>query len=53
MKDYWPEFAQNGKEEITVEILLSHQASEFRQSSSESLLNSEYNLCEGGEIFQR
>ncbi len=25
VKDYWPEFAQNGKEEITVETLLSHQ----------------------------
>lgn len=23
---YWPEFAQNGKEDITVEMLLSHQA---------------------------
>ena len=22
---YWPEFAQNGKEDITVEVLLSHQ----------------------------
>ena len=22
---YWPEFAQNGKENITVEMLLSHQ----------------------------
>ncbi len=25
VKDYWPEFAQNGKGEITVETLLSHQ----------------------------
>ncbi|KAL4219256.1 hypothetical protein ACF0H5_021838 [Mactra antiquata] len=24
--DYWPEFGQNGKENITVEMLLSHQA---------------------------
>jgi len=26
VKDYWPEFAANGKEKITVEQLLSHQA---------------------------
>ena len=24
--EYWPEFAANGKENITVEILISHQA---------------------------
>ena len=24
---YWPEFAQNGKEKITVKTLLSHQVS--------------------------
>nr|KAG5690854.1 hypothetical protein BaRGS_031206 [Batillaria attramentaria] len=26
VKDYWPEFAQNGKANVTVEMLLSHQA---------------------------
>jgi len=26
---YWPEFAQNGKANITVEMLLSHQVSKF------------------------
>ncbi|KAL3871009.1 hypothetical protein ACJMK2_039034 [Sinanodonta woodiana] len=26
VSDYWPEFAQNGKENITVEMLVSHQS---------------------------
>ena len=25
VRQYWPEFAQNGKANITVEMLLSHQ----------------------------
>ena len=26
---YWPEFAQNGKEDVTVETVLNHQVSDF------------------------
>ena len=26
VRDYWPEFAANNKEDITVELLFSHQA---------------------------
>lgn len=36
---YWPEFAQNGKQSITVEQLLSHQAGLFILSESFSLFD--------------
>ena len=31
---YWPEFAQNGKENITVRMLLNHQASDTNNKSN-------------------
>lgn len=30
---YWPEFAQNGKESITVEMLINHQVTKYTHIS--------------------
>ncbi|KAL4219700.1 hypothetical protein ACF0H5_022270 [Mactra antiquata] len=39
VKDYWPEFAQNGKDNVTVEMLVSHQAGLVAFDETISLLD--------------
>lgn len=35
--EYWPEFAQNGKEKITVEMLFSHQVRRYRVEDTDCI----------------